>query len=135
MITELARAGGPVAAAGLATVFVASRRELRLAGLAAWALGCVALAYYLAPHGHRPLLAAAALAGVVLAAAAAYLLLRWPWLLALAALACVPARIQVTVGSTQASLLVPMYGVVAAAAVAFAWQLVKGDDRARELGP
>jgi O-antigen ligase len=135
VIAELARAGGPVAAAGLATVFVASRRELRLAGLAAWALGCVALAYYLAPHGHRPLLAAAALAGVVLAAAGAYLLLRWPWLLALAALACVPARIQVTVGSTQASLLVPMYGVVAAAALAFAWQLVKGDDRARELGP
>jgi len=135
VIAELARAGGPVAAVGLATVFVASRRELRLAGLAAWALGCVALAYYLAPHGHRPLLAAAALAGVVLAAAGAYLLLRWPWLLALAALACVPARIQVTVGSTQASLLVPMYGVVAAAALAFAWQLVKGDDRARELGP
>jgi putative inorganic carbon (hco3(-)) transporter len=135
VIAELARAGGPVAAAGLATVFVASRRDLRLAGLAAWALGCVALAYYLAPHGHRSLLAAAALAGVVLAAAGAYLLLRWPWLLALAVLACVPARIQVTVGSTQASLLVPMYGVVAAAALAFAWQLVKGDDRARELGP
>ncbi|TMM04844.1 MAG: hypothetical protein E6G02_08365, partial [Actinobacteria bacterium] len=73
--------------------------------------------------------------GLVLAAAGAYLLLRWPWLLALAALACVPARIQVTVGSTQASLLVPMYGVVAAAALAFAWQLGKGDDRAREFGP
>jgi O-antigen ligase len=28
-----------------------------------------------------------------------------------------------------------MYGVVAAAALAFAWHLVKGDDRARELGP
>src|SRR2546429_4768411 len=28
-----------------------------------------------------------------------------------------------------------MYGVVAAAALAFAWQLVRGDDRARELGP
>jgi putative inorganic carbon (HCO3(-)) transporter len=132
---ELARAGGPVAAAGLATLFVASRRELRLAGLAAWALGGLALAYYLAPHGHRPLLAAAAAGGVVLAAAGAYLLLRWPWLLALAALVCVPARIQVTVGSTQASLLVPMYGVVAAAALAFAWQLIRGDDRAREFGP
>src|SRR5205823_8161433 len=135
VIAELARVGGPVAAAGLATLFVAPRRELRLAGLAAWALGCVVLAYYLAPHGHRPLLAAAAVGGVVLAAAGAYLLLRWPWLLALAALACVPARIQFTVGSTQASLLVPIYGVVAAAALAFAWQLVKGDDRARELGP
>src|SRR5262249_57559656 len=90
VITELARAGGPVAAAGLATLYVAPRRELRLAGLAAWALGCVALAYYLAPHGHRPLLAGAAVAGIVLAAAGAYLLLRWPWLVALRALACVP---------------------------------------------
>jgi O-antigen ligase len=134
-MAEFARAGGPVAAAGLATLFVAPRRELRLAGLAAWALGCLALAYYLAPHGHRPLLAAAAVAGIVLAAAGAYLLLRWPWLLALGALACVPARIQLTIGSTQASLLVPMYGVVAAAALALAWQLLKGDDRNRELGP
>ena len=134
-MAELARAGGPVAAAGLATLFVAPRRELRLAGLAAWALGCLALAYYLAPHGHRPLLAAAAVAGIVLAAAGAYLLLRWPWMLALGALACVPARIQLTIGSTQASLLVPMYGVVAAAALALAWQLLKGDDRNRELGP
>jgi putative inorganic carbon (HCO3(-)) transporter len=134
-MAELARAGGPVAAAGLATLFVAPRRQLRLAGLAAWALGCLALAYYLAPHGHRPLLAAAAVAGIVLAAAGAYLLLRWPWMLALGALACVPARIQLTIGSTQASLLVPMYGVVAAAALALAWQLLKGDDRNRELGP
>jgi putative inorganic carbon (hco3(-)) transporter len=135
VITELARAGGPVAAAGLATLFVARDRVVRLAGLAAWALGCLALALYLAPHGHRPLLAGAAVGGIVLAAAGAYLLLRWPWLLALGALACVPARIQVTVGSTQASLLVPMYGVVAAAALALAWQLLKRDDRARELGP
>ena len=135
MIAELARAGGPVAAAGLATLFVARDRVVRLAGLAAWALGCLALALYLAPHGHRPLLAGAAVGGIVLAAAGAYLLLRWPWLLALGALACVPARIQVTVGSTQASLLVPMYGVVAAAALALAWQLLKRDDRARELGP
>jgi putative inorganic carbon (hco3(-)) transporter len=135
VIAELARVGGPVAAAGLATLIVAPRRELRLAGLAALGLGCVALAYYLAPHGHRPLLAGAAAGGIVLAAAGAYLLLRWPWLLALGALACVPARIQVTIGSTQASLLVPIYGVVAAAALAFAWQLLKRDDRARELGP
>jgi O-antigen ligase len=135
VITELARAGGPVAAAGLATLYVARDRTARLAGLAAWALGCIALAYYLAPHGHRPLLAGAALAGIALAAAGAYLLLRWPWLLALGALACVPARIQVTIGSTQASLLVPMYGVVAAAALAFAWQLLRRDERARELGP
>jgi putative inorganic carbon (HCO3(-)) transporter len=132
---ELARAAGPVAAAGLAFVIAAPRRELRLGGLVGWALGCAGLAYYLAPKGHLPLLAAAAVLGVVLAAAGAFLLLRWPWLLALAAIACVPARIQVSIGSTQASLLIPMYAVVAAAAMAFAWQLFKRDDRLRELGP
>jgi O-antigen ligase len=41
----------------------------------------------------------------------------------------------VTVGSTEANLLVPMYGVVAAAALLLAWELVQGDTRARELGP
>jgi putative inorganic carbon (hco3(-)) transporter len=134
-VTEVARAAGPLAGAGLALLLAAPRRDLRLAGLAAWAVACVVLAYYLAPHGHRPLLAAAGLAGLVVAAAAAALLLRWPWLLALAALACVPARIPVTVGSTDANLLVPMYGVIAAAALALAWELVKGDTRTRELGP
>jgi putative inorganic carbon (HCO3(-)) transporter len=132
---ELARAAGPIAAAGLAVLVVASRRELRLGGLVAWALGSAVLAYYLAPHGHRALLAAAVLTSLVAAGAAAALLLRWPWLLALAALACVPARIPVTVGSTDANLLVPMYGVVAAAALALGWQLLRGDDRAREFGP
>jgi O-antigen ligase len=132
---ELARAAGPVAAVGLALVIAAPRRELRLAGLVAWGLGCFVLAYYLAPAGHRALLAGVGVAGVVVAAGAAALLLRWPWLFALAALACVPARIEITVGSTKASLLVPMYGVVAAAALALGWQLVRRDDRARELGP
>jgi O-antigen ligase len=132
---EIARLAGPVAAAGLAILYVAPRRDLRLAGLIAWAAGCLWLAYYLAPRGHLSLLAGGALLGLVLACAGAALLLRWPWLLALAALACVPARIQVNIGSTQASLLVPMYGVVAAAALAFAWQLFRGDERSRELGP
>jgi putative inorganic carbon (hco3(-)) transporter len=131
---DLARVAGPFAVAGLALLILATRRELRLAGLVAWALGCAGLAYYLAPHGHRALLAGAGLAALVPAVAGAALLLRWPWLLALAALACVPARIQVTVGSTQASLLVPMYGVAAAAAVALGWQLFREEERSRELG-
>jgi putative inorganic carbon (hco3(-)) transporter len=133
---ELARAAGPIGAAGLALVIAAPRRELRLGGLAAWGLACVVLAYYLAPKGHVPVLAAAAVVGALLAAVGAALLLRWPWLLALAALACVPARIQVSVGSTQASLLVPMYGVVAAAALALAWRLLREKPtRGLELGP
>jgi putative inorganic carbon (hco3(-)) transporter len=131
---EVARVAGPVAAAGLGILFVAPSRGLRIAGLLAWAAGCVWLAYFLAPRGHLAILAAAAIVGLLLASVGAALLLRWPWLLALAALACVPVRIQVNVGSTQASLLVPMYGVVGAAALALAWELWKDNDRDRELG-
>jgi O-antigen ligase len=135
MTPELARVAGPVGVAGLGALFLAPARTQRLAGLVAWALAALALAVYLKPHGHTAVLAAAAVVGLVLAAAGAVLLLRWPWLLALAALACVPARIPVTVGSTEANLLIPLYAVVAAAAFALAWQLVRGDTRARELGP
>ena len=135
MTAELARAAGPIGVAGVAALFLAPARSHRLAGLVAWALASHVLAVYLAPKGHTALFAGAAVAGLVLAAAGAALLLRWPWLLALAVLACVPARIPVTVGSTQANLLVPLYGVVAAAALALAWELIRGDRRARELGP
>src|SRR4029453_6695760 len=55
--------------------------------------------------------------------------------LPLVALACVAARIHVTVGSTEANLLTPLYAVVASAALLLAWELVEGDRRARELGP
>jgi predicted MPP superfamily phosphohydrolase len=62
---ELARAGGPVACAGLALLMVGRDRAARLAGLVLGFLGALALAAYLAPHGHRPLLAAAGVVGVV----------------------------------------------------------------------
>jgi O-antigen ligase len=132
---ELARAGGVVGTAGLALLLVGRPGLQRLAGLAAWALGIVLLAVYLLPHGHRPLLAGAAVLGLGLAAAGVLVFRRWPFLLPLVALACVAARIHVTVGSTEANLLVPLYAVVAAAALMLAWELVHGDRRARELGP
>ena len=47
----------------------------------------------------------------------------------------VPARFPVHVGSTQANLLLPLYGVVVVAALALAWQLYGDDVRVRELGP
>jgi O-antigen ligase len=131
--SELARAGGVVGAAGLAVLLVAPARVQRLAGLAAWALGAILLAAYLLPHGHRPLLAAAAVVGVGFAVGGAAIFRRWPLALPVVVLACVPARIHVTVGSTEANLLVPLYAVVAAAALLLAWELVQGDTRAREL--
>jgi putative inorganic carbon (hco3(-)) transporter len=135
MTADLARVAGPLGAAGLALLLAAPRRDLRLAGLVGWALGCAGLAASLAPNGHRALLAAAAVAGAIAAVAGAWLLVRWPWLVALAALACVPARVTVKISGTDANLLVPMYGVVAAAALALAWQLRREDARSRELGP
>jgi O-antigen ligase len=132
---ELARAGGVIGVAGLAVVIAAPARFQRLAGLVAWALGCALLAVYLAPKGHAALLAAAAVLGLAVAAGAALVFRRWPWLLALSALACVPARIHVTVGSTEANLLVPLYGVVAAAALVLAWDFASGPERRRRSGP
>jgi putative inorganic carbon (HCO3(-)) transporter len=132
---ELARVAGPVGAAGLVVLMLSTARWQRLTGLVVWALGVAVLATYLAPKGHAALLGAAAATGLVVAAVGAYSLRRWPWLLALATLACVPARIPVTIGSTQANLLVPLYGVVAAAALALAWDFLRGDERSRELGP
>jgi hypothetical protein len=126
---------GAVGGVGLATLIAAHRRDLRVAGLAAWAVGCAGLVVYLAPHGHHRLLAAAAVLGAIGAVAGGLVLLRLPWLLALATLACVPARFPVHVGSTEANLLLPLYGVVAAAAVAVAWDLFGDEPRERELGP
>ncbi len=135
MSPEVARVGGAVGAVGLALLFVASRRDLRIAGLVAWAVGCGILATYLAPHGHHRLFAAAVVLGLVVCVAGAWLVLRVPWLLAVATLACVPARIPVHVGSTQANLLLPIYGVVVVAAMALAWELYGEEPRSRELGP
>ena len=135
MPVELARAGGIVAAAGLGVLFLAPGRSARLGGLAGLALGGAALLLYLEPiTDHLRLVAAAAglaLAGVALAA----LFLRWPWLVALTALALAPARIPIDLGGEEAKLLVPLYAVVVGAALALAWQLARGDDRSRELGP
>ena len=135
MSSAAAQIFGAVGAVGLALLFVGARRDLRIAGLAAWVVGAGGLVAYLAPHGHHRLLAAAAVVGVVAALGGAWIVLRVPWLLALATLACVPARIPVHVGSTQANLLLPLYAVVAVAAIAFAWQLAGDDRRVRELGP
>ena len=135
MTAELARIGGPLGAAALAVLFVVPGRYARLAALGGWALGGCLLALYLAPSGHEVLLAPGGVVVVGVGAGLAVLFLRWPWLIALAALACVPARIPVTVGNEEASLLLPLYLVVLGAALVLAWQLVRGDQRSRELGP
>jgi O-antigen ligase len=132
--SELARLGGVAGAFGLALLLLGTTRERRVAGLAAWGGGMVLLALYLAPSGHHRVLAAAAVLGLALAGVLAWAFVRWPWTLAVAALACVPARIPVHVGDTEANLLLPLYGVVVAAALALAWELFGDGGPSRELG-
>jgi O-antigen ligase len=135
MSAGAAQVAGALGGIGLGTLIVATRRDLRVAGLVAWAIGCAGLTLYLAPHGHHRVLAAAAVVGLIAAGVGGWIVLRVPWLLAAATLACVPARIPVHVGATQANLLLPLYAVVVVAALAFAWELYGDDARSRELGP
>jgi putative inorganic carbon (HCO3(-)) transporter len=134
MSSGAAQAAGALGALGLALLIAAPRKDARIAGLVAWALGCGGLAIYLAPHGHHRVLAAAVVFGAIAAGAGGWIFLRVPWLLAVATLACVPARIPVHVGATEANLLLPLYAVVAAAAIALAWDLFGDSPRTRELG-
>ena len=114
---------------------MATRRDLRLAGLVAWAVGAGTLGLYLAPDNRGGMLGVAALGGLIAASAGAWLLLRQPWALAFGTLACIPVRIPLDIGDEDANLLFPLYAVIGALALALGWQLVRGDERARELGP
>jgi len=135
-VSSVAQLGSVVGCAGLALLFAADRRQLRIAGLVAWALGLAGLATYLAPNLSAVKLGAAAGAGVLVAVAGGWALLRAPYLLAFATLACLPARIPVQLGGEKANLLLPLYVVVGSLAVALGWQLVvRRDRRDRELGP
>jgi putative inorganic carbon (hco3(-)) transporter len=131
---ELARAGGVLACAGVAVLLVAAPRWARLAGLAAAVLGGTALMPYLAPGGHEPLLPAALAALAVVAAVIGAVLLRTPWLLAVAALALAPARLPIELGGERASLLLPLYVLVSGATATVGWRLFRDAFPARPLG-
>ena len=115
-------------------VVVATTRNVRLAGLVAWAAGCLGLGLYLAPEGRTAAVVAAAAGGGILAVAGAYVLHRWPWALAFATVACIPLRLPVDVGTEDANLLLPLYVVIASYALALGWQILRGDVQRRELG-
>jgi O-antigen ligase len=134
-VKELAQVGGVVACAGLAALLVTPWRLGRLAGLAAMTVGFAGMAQYLLPDVSSRLLVAGAAGAAVGGLAGAWLLLRWPYLLAFATLGCVPARLPVDIGSEEVNLLVPLYAVVAALGLSLAWRLAHGEARMRELGP
>jgi len=123
-------AAGAVVAALLAAAALAAplRPRLRaLAMLAALALTPVLLlaeiwdSEQVEALRDRPALAlAAAAAGLLAVAAGAVLLGRRPWLLPVVAVAALPFRVPISAGGVSASLLVPLYGVIAAGVLAYA---------------
>ena len=133
-MTILGEIGGLIGCAGFGLLVVARHRALRLAGLAAWGIGLGALALALLPDVSRVVLVAAGVVGFALAIVGAWVLLRWPYLLAFVTLLLVPARIPVNIGSERANLLLPLYAVIGALGLALGWQLLRGDERERELG-
>ncbi|HEX2504968.1 MAG TPA: O-antigen ligase family protein [Gaiellaceae bacterium] len=130
----LARVGAVAAAGGLAALVVARPSRLRLGGLGLWAAGLALMVPLLVPDGQARVLAAGALLFVVMAPALAFLFRRVPWALPFLGLAAVPARVPVDVGDETANLLVPLYLVVAGAALELGWSLWRDEARSRELG-
>ena len=132
-MTTLAQLGGPVACIGIAVLLVTQTRASRLAGLAIALVGTAALGVALAPSA--PTKVALVVAATLAASAAAAIAFRLvPWLLPVAALACVPARIGVHVDGAGSKLLVPLYIIALGAAMLLGWELLRGDVRGRELG-
>ncbi|HZT45638.1 MAG TPA: O-antigen ligase family protein [Gaiellaceae bacterium] len=129
----LAHLGGPIACLGLALLLVARTQRERLAGLGFAAFGACVLGAAVAPHTHVVLLVGGVLAALGLGLGLALAYRRFPWLLPLAALACVPVRIGVHLGGASTKLLVPLYVVIGGATILLAWDLASGDRRTREL--
>ena len=115
------------AAAAAVTVLVARDPRLRagamVAALAFSALTVATLASSL--PGGPAVLAGGALAAIVALVALAALLVRRPALVGLLALGVLPFRVPLTLGGDTASLLLPLYGVIGAAALAEAWRWLR----------
>jgi O-antigen ligase len=125
---DLARIGGPVACVGLAVLLASRGRTDRIAGLGFAAVGTVLLVISLSPAASVEL-GLAIVGALVIGPLLALAFRREPWLLALLTLLFVPARI----GFLGHQLLVLLYAVAIGAATLIGWELVRGDERVREL--
>jgi O-Antigen ligase len=130
---DLAQLAAIVGAAGAAILLLSRTRVQLLGGLAVAAIGEVMLAAALIP-GHdlkllvSPASHAAALGiGIVVLAAAAYVLARYPIAVPIVLLAAAPFRISVSIGTQTAYLLMPLYAVLAAALLALVVRAVRGN--------
>ena len=124
---DLAQIAALAGAAGSVLALAASRRRFLLAGFALLVGAEAMLAVALVPRsdlaklGSPPRIAALALALLAVVALAA-LLVRLPALVPLVLLLAAPFRLPVDLGRQHVFLLLPLYGVLAAAVLAFAYR-------------
>ncbi|MET0768351.1 MAG: hypothetical protein ABW081_00485, partial [Solirubrobacteraceae bacterium] len=123
-------------AAVAAALVLPDRRRRALAMLAAPALAVLTLAT-LANGFDRllePVILAGAAAGGVVVLALAWLVHRRPIALALLPVAALPFRVPVSIGDSAANLLLPLYAVIAAGTLSYAWRALRwgGPDAERD---
>ena len=128
--TDLAHSAAVLGAVATVPLLVGRARLHVLAGLVLLTAAVAMLAVALVPGSDlRRIESASHVAAIVVAAllvvALASALARFPGVAAVLLLAAAPFRISVTLGSSKAMLLLPLYVVLAAAGLAFAWQLVR----------
>ena len=127
---DLAQVAAVLGAAASPLVLLARHRALLLGGFAFLAAAEAMLAVALIPRSdlerlvHRPLLVAALVVVACAAVGLAALLVRYPTLTPVVLLVAAPFRIPVDLGSQHAFLLLPLYGVLAASALALCWRVV-----------
>jgi O-Antigen ligase len=133
---DLAELAGVVGAGGAALALLAGRRVVLLAGFGLIAVAEVLLAD---PRNVSLAMAAAGLGGLVLLAAGAAVFVRYPTLVLPALLVAAPFRLPfdfdrdhrfffALAEGGKLGRLVPLYVVLAAAATAYVWRLVRGAD-------
>jgi hypothetical protein len=134
---EVAQLAAVAGALGGALLLLARNRVMLLGGLALLALAEAGLVADLSDQGISPKLAALGAGGLVGMAIAAAIFVRWPVLVTPVVLAAAPFRPPLSFGSEnryfigvassgQLGRLLPLYGVLGAAALALAWHSLRG---------
>ena len=127
----LAQVAAVVGAGSSVLVLIPRRRLLLFSGFGTLAVAEAMLAVALIPRSdlarlvHRPVLLAGVGVAALVVLGLALVLVRRPALTPVALLLAAPFRIPVNLGSQHAFLLLPFYGVLAAAALAFCWSMVR----------
>ncbi len=128
-------------AAAAATAFALVTRERRARAfamlaspaLAVLAIGTLATRVHVPSVG--PAIIGAAVVGGVAVLVLTWIVLRRPTVLTLCAVAALPFRVPVSIGGTAANLLLPLYAVIGAGILAYAWRWLRSDEKDPEREP